>query len=147
MSNDQFFSIPLDVLKLQEFNKWLSSAEARLWLILNTKIVRQESDSWLPNYVYENYYKNGKLATSWRLSALAKDMGLAENCEATISKYLTNLTKKKFIKKHAVFVKNKKINVYELGYIENKKKAEILYTYTKFIKHKNEQVLGEFYDE
>jgi len=147
MYDDGYFSMPISLLKQPGFNKWLTSSEARLWLILSTKIVRGECNSWLPKYVYQHFYKKGVLATSWRLSALAKEMGYSDGCEGNVSKLLGKLVAKKYIKKHVVVVKNQKTNVYELGYIEKTKNVEILHTYSKFMESTETANLDSFYEK
>jgi hypothetical protein len=123
--------------------KWLGRAESRLWLILARRVIRKPNNNkhQVPNYIYEKFYKKGKLATSWGLKPLSRLIGYGENGASNVSKLIKSLTKKGIIKRHNITINNKKMSVYEVGYISKQENVEITYAYEYFNRKNSEQFL------
>lgn len=134
MLKESMFVCPRRLTKNMDFRKWFFSTEGELWVILESKIIRKPNDKGyeIPNYVYKNFYKKGKLATSWSLEALAAELGYGSSGKSNVCKIIKRLEQKRLLKKHVVYIKNKKTTIYELGYIHKQQNIEILYVYEKF---------------
>lgn len=128
-----FLGYPSYFVKYKKFRKWFHSAEGELWTILASKIIRQSNNKGydIPNYVYKNYYLKNKLATSWSLEALAKEMGYSSG-KGNIYNLIKKLEEKQYIDRHVVKFEGKKTSIYVLGYkAKTKENEEILYVYER----------------
>lgn len=142
--------IPNDLVSNKEFLKFIRSDEYGLFLYLQAHIIRGQQKKEFIN-LYQNYYKEGLLATQWNQEALAEKFDVDER---TIKRWIKSLVDRKFIKinkeiKGNTKVGNKKIyikwNVYTLGEVklENDKTIESLYYITEFNRKKRENLLQE----
>lgn len=150
MLKENVFMCPRRLTKNRKFRRWFFSKEGELWSVLESKIIRRPNDKGytIPNFVYENYYKKGKLATSWSLVSLAKELGYSDTGKSNVSKLIKKLESKGFLRKHVHEIKNQKVTIYELGYLENKNYSEIPYAYEEFRKNiaieENAELFGEY---
>ena len=137
MQNKKFMGglmLPQRLLKNSHFLNWVGSKEGGAWFSLCGKIVRKKNVYSLPNLVYDEFYSKGKLATGWRLTALAKTLGYPEESKGNVSKWISKLVEKDLVKKRYVVWNKKRTLIYELGYIDPETNSEILYLFEYFTK-------------
>lgn len=139
--------IPVDLLEEPEFTKWLTTAEARLWMKLVVKVVsypNKKTTNKVPTAVYEKYYTKGKLATSWALSTLAKELNYGSSGKSNMSRLVKKLEEKNFIKKKKIMVDGTDYTVYELGRVNKTEHTDSFYAFEHFYRIINKKKVDSF---
>ena len=146
--SEPHLKIPIRFTRSYLYLDWVNSfLEYKVYMYLQSYIVRGKSyKSRLITELYNSYYLNGKLAARWGLNQLANFFNTQKS---SISRVLTNLEKKGFIKKDVVILYGKRINVYILGIHFNDihPNTEYLFAHLGFTRAIAEQTLHRFETE
>lgn len=113
----QFFFVGYELI---ESNK-ISKPNIRLYLFLR-RYVRKIRSKYDPLQIFERFYANGLLATSWTVKELAKRLCVSKD---TIKRWVKELVAVGAMRIEKVVYNGTRQNVYVLGEIDEKK--EIYY--------------------
>ena len=147
---DSHLRIDNDILRSKVFGQFALTKEAAIWFHLCGWIIRGQMNSCgLGKKLYDDFYlSQRKLVARWDQEMIAEHLGLSKNSKGYISKLLGKLENEwKIIKRTKIPSYNShKINVYELGYIENNGR-ELLYLTIEFRKRVALDKLAEHYQD
>jgi len=137
--------IPMELQRNYNFLDWLCSAEGKVWMFLESYIIRDETNHFIGDKIYEEYYlKKNLLATCWNYRGLLKRMGMSSI--GTLSRTLNSMNNKGYIKKQKFSHKslNNDLTLIILGSWDGKIKGnESLYVYLEFLKNMKETISKE----
>ena len=126
-----------EILRSKAFSKFVGSKEASVWFYLNSWIIRgQMNTCGLASKLYKEFYLGQKkLVARWDQEKIAEHLGYSQKSKGYISTLVRKLEKEwKIVKTVKVPSYNShKLNVYELGYIDDDG-TEHLYFTERFLK-------------
>lgn len=132
--------VPHKVARCKEYLKWTGTLEFKVWMYLQTYIVRDPDMKTGALNLYKDYYLKGKLVSRWSQENLAAYLG---SDQGNISKALKRMESKKIIKIHKRNIRSVRVNIYEFGY-HNFEDRETLYAHKFFIKMAAAERLSRF---
>ena len=112
-SDQQHYRIPWHLLDNLPFLNWMGTAENKIWCKMYRHTIRGHMKNKLGDYIYENFYKNGIVAMTWKQSGIAKELELKS--KGYISETIKSMVKKEIIKQHHITWFNHRISIYEFG--------------------------------
>lgn len=135
--------IPFRLLDNREFIKWMGTAEGKIWHVMFRHTIRAPMKTGLGKKIYENYYKKGIIAMSYRLDSIAEMAGL--NSKGHIHDCIQSMVDKGFILKHNDKWRGRNILVYELGvHDDGPNRHETIHAYRELIKLDGEKKIAGF---
>lgn len=138
-----YFSTPLRLIDNEEFLKWLGTPDCKIWHIMLRYIIRAPMKNGMGRKIYENYYKNGKLAMYYKLDSIAKKAGMKS--KGYISELIQNMIDRGYIKKHNDRWHGRSVIVYELGiHDKSTNHHETLHLHTEIIRKQAEKDIDKF---
>jgi len=105
--------VPYNLLRSKTFIGWNKTPESAVWGFLVSYIIRSEVYTGKVN-IYNEFWKNGILASKWSLEDIAKRLGYAPNSGA-VQKLVKKLHTQKLLKIHKSRIGRSEVNIYELG--------------------------------
>ncbi len=109
----QTYRIPFYLLDNNSFSEWMSTSQHRIWLRLYIHTVRGPMENALGLYIYNNYYKKGIIAVSYKQETIAKELNIKS--KSFVSRHINEMIEAGIIKKHEDSFYGRQIFVYELG--------------------------------
>jgi len=112
------YRLPHRLLKTKLYNKWMGTADCRVYTYLVPNVIRSCMKSKRLNKLYENYYlKKGLLVATAKQTDIANFLDKADS--SPISKCLTHMLEQGLIKLHMDSFNGNSMKVYELGYLSD----------------------------
>ena len=112
--NNEYYRTP-------EFIDFISRAVSRCYFFtlsaVNRKYNADKSDNWGGNYIFNEHYMKGELVGRYSQEDIASYI---KSSQANVSRYLSELEERKFIKKIGRFTSKTKILYYQVGIWEGK---------------------------
>jgi hypothetical protein len=138
---DYYFSLYNRLARCRSFLKWTKTAEYRVWLFLQSYIIRSNKIPTGRINIYKNFYMKGVLAARWSLEDIAKavDIRSAEY----VSRLLGQMEEKGLIKIHKIRVGKSTLNVYEFGTHDFNGK-ESLYVDLYFTRKRGQEIINKY---
>lgn len=136
-------SVPLRIIDIDEYIAWLGTPECKVWHVMARYIIRAPTRRKLGKKIYDTYYKNGKLAMTYKLEAIAKKSGLKS--KGYVSDIIQNMVQKGYIKRHNDKWFGRSIVVYELGiHDQGTNRHETLHLHTKIVERCGKSIIDRF---
>jgi len=140
-----FLSIPITLLRDDNFTRWTGTAEWRLWSNLYSWIIRGPMRIELGQYLFKNYFQKGKLVARWSQEELARKLGLKS--KGHISNLLNSMVNKGMLKKEPFMWYGKKTYAYVFGTHDGEPhRNETLYAFVYFTEKRGKTTLENFTD-
>lgn len=140
---------PIELLRSIDYLNWVGTAEYKVWSYLYSYIIRAPMvERSFGNFIYENYYLKGFLASRWNQKQMAQNMGKSRNSSSQISRLTTTMAEKRFIEKEYCGWNGQKTLIYVFGTCDNtSRKHETIFAFEELYKHnKNEKTPQEVFD-
>ena len=124
----------------KKYLKWIGTLEFKVWMYLQTYIIRSPEVKTGRLNLYSNYYMNRKLVARWSQENIAKQL---DTTKSSICRALRSLQRKGFIKVHKERIGSIIINIYEFG-THDFEGHETLYAHSYFSKQAAAEKLNDF---
>lgn len=124
----------------KEYIKWVGTLEFRVWLHLQTYIIRSPKTKTGCLNLYKDYYMNRKLVARWSQENIANHL---DTKRSSICRAIKSMQRKGFIKIYKKRIGSISINIYEFG-IHDFEGHETLYAHRYFLKQAAAERLNDF---
>lgn len=138
---DYYFSLYNRLTRCRAFLKWTKTIECRIWLYLQSYIIRGRKASTGRINLYKDYYMKGYLVARWSLEDIAKAVDIKS--VGYVSHALRNMETKGLIRIHKVRVGKSALSVYEFG-THNFSGKESLYADLYFTKIRGQELINKY---
>jgi len=138
---DYYFSLYNRLARCKAFLDWTKTAEYRIWLYLQSYIIRSHKAYTGRIKMHKDYYMKGFLVARWSLEDIANAVGLKS--VGYVSHLLSKMESKGLIKIHKVRIGKSALNVYEFG-THNFNGKESLYADLYFTKIRGREIINKY---